>query len=143
MEINIDAKDTIIGRLAAYAAKQALLGNTVNIFNSEKGIISGNPIKIKEKYLYLKNETGQPTKGPYVPRMPDRFVKKIIKRMLPHKKTRGKEALKKIKCYIGIPEESKDKKLLSVEKANKQKLRELKYTTIQEICRSLGGKIWK
>jgi len=141
MEKNIDAKDTIIGRLASYAAKQALLGNTVNIFNSEKGIISGSPTSVKKKYLYQKNEIGQPIKGPYIPKMPDRFVKRIIKRMLPHKKTRGKEALKRIKCYIGVPEEFKNKKLQAIKEANKQKLRELKYTTIHEICKSLGGKI--
>ncbi|OYT32557.1 50S ribosomal protein L13 [Candidatus Woesearchaeota archaeon] len=141
MEKNIDAKDTIIGRLASYAAKQALLGHTINIFNSEKGIISGNPARIKEKYLYLKNEVGQPLKGPYIPRMPDRFVKKIIKRMLPHKKTRGKEALKRIKCYIGLPDEFKNKKLQTIKEANKQKLKQLKHITIQELCRTLGGKI--
>ena len=54
MEVNIDAKDTIIGRLAAYAAKHALIGCTVNVFNAAKGVISGNPEYVKAKYLYLK-----------------------------------------------------------------------------------------
>ena len=37
----IDAKDLIAGRMGAFVAKQLLLGETVDIVNAEKAVISG------------------------------------------------------------------------------------------------------
>lgn len=140
MEINIDATNAIAGRLAVRAAKEALQGKTVNILHAEKAIITGNPVLTKQRYHETRTEKGQPRKGPYIPRMPDRFLKRLIRGMLPHKQTRGEEAYKRIKCYIGLPEEFKDKKLEKVCK-EASALPTLKYTTIQEICRFMGGKV--
>jgi len=36
MKITINAENQVLGRLATYAAKQALLGNTIVVINSEK-----------------------------------------------------------------------------------------------------------
>ncbi len=138
-EINIDAKNAIFGRMATFAAKQALLGNTINIFNCEGAVISGNPVATRARYYYLIYKTGQPNKGPFYSKMPDRFVKRMLRGMLPHKQQRGIDAYKRIMCYLGIPEEFKNKKLIKIKDADASKLPKLKSITIQSLLKSLGG----
>ncbi|MBI4146601.1 50S ribosomal protein L13 [Candidatus Woesearchaeota archaeon] len=136
-EINIDATNAIIGRLASYVAKQALLGATINIYNCEKAIITGNPTLVREKYYYRIFKTGQPKRGPFISRMPDRFVRRMIRGMLEHKSERGKNAFKRIMCYMGTPA---DKKLTSVGK-KADELPKLNYQTIGQLCTSIGGRV--
>lgn len=140
MEINIDATHCIAGRLASYAAKQALLGHTVNIFNSEKAVMSGNPVAVRLKYFHRIFETGQPNKGPFISRMPDRFLRRMIRGMVEHKQGRGGEAYERIMCYMGVPAGFKDKKLVVVAKKCDE-LPSLKYQTIGQLCVSLGGRV--
>lgn len=139
-EINIDAAGLIVGRMGTYAAKQALLGHAVNIFNAEKAIMTGGREFNVEKYRYLIKEVGQPQKGPFLSRQPDRFVRRQIRGMLPHKKPRGAEAWKRILCYIGVPAEFKDKKMEMLDWAHSKHRNTMKLVTIGEICKSLGGK---
>lgn len=140
-ELNIDGAECILGRIGTYVARQALLGNKINLFNCEKIMISGDPKVIKARYKYTLSEKGQPHKGPYVPKMPDRFVRKVIKRMLPHKTARGREALKRIMCYISMPSNFQDKKLEKIQKTSISKLPTLKRCSVLEVCRHLGGKL--
>ncbi len=135
----IDATDAILGRLATKVAKLALLGNDIIIINSEKAVVSGHKKRIISDYLRRKN-MGIHTKGPFLPRMPDRFVKRTIRGMLPYKKPRGREAFKRIKCFAGVPEEFKDKKATSFKELNVEKLPYLKFITVKEICKNLGAK---
>lgn len=139
-EINLDATNMIIGRLCSYAAKQALLGNTVNLFNVENAIMSGSMEYNFERYHHRIKETGQYNKGPFIPRVPDMFVKRLIRGMVPHKRERGSEAHKRIMCYRGVPTEFKDKKLERYEPADKKRLNAVKYVTIHQLCQKLGGK---
>jgi len=139
-ELNIDATNAIAGRLASYVAKQALLGNSVNVFNCEKAVISGTPSSVREKYYYRIFKTGRVFKGPFISRMPDRFVRRMIRGMVEHKQGRGKEAFERIMCYIGVPVEFKDRKLVKVAKQAGE-LPKLKYLTVGELCTSLGGKV--
>src|SRR3989338_6160993 len=101
--LNLDASGAIIGRLCSYAAKQALLGKKINIYNCENAIISGSPAYVFERYHHLIEYTGQPFRGPYYPRLADRFVRRIVRGMLPHKQEKGRTAFARIMCYIGVP----------------------------------------
>lgn len=139
-EITIDAENAVAGRLASFAAKQALLGFTVNIVNCEKAIISGDKYKTTARYHYRNVEMGQPHKGPFIPKMPDRFVRRIVRGMLGHKRGRGRDAFKRVMCYIGVPEEMKGKDLVRAEKGV-EALPRLRYVTVGDLCRSMGGKI--
>lgn len=135
----IDAKDSILGRLSSYAAKQALLGNKVDVVNCEECVISGKKRVVMEKYikrLHMK----APTKGPYFYRKPDMFVRRAIRGMLPFKRARGRDAFKNIKCYIGVPESLKNEKAVKIENANSGKL-SIDYVKVRDICRATGGKI--
>lgn len=134
-EIYIDAENAIVGRIGAYAAKKALLGDTIKILNSEKAIITGNKKDIIHKYYTIRNKVGQPQKGPFVPRMPDRFFRRIIRGMLPYKRERGRLAFDRIMCYLGVPAEFKDKKLQKVPGAEAGKLKTIKFTKVEEVCK--------
>jgi len=139
-ELFIDASNRIFGRLGSFVAKQALLGNVVRVFNCELAIMSGNPRYVVEKYRYRIRETGTPFKGPFIPRSPDMFLKRIIRGMLPHQTSRGREAHKRILFYIGVPDEFKNKSLQKLEFGDVKNLSTLKYITIKDLCLSLGGK---
>ena len=103
--IIINAEDTITGRLASLVAKRLLSGEQIIIVNAEKALISGNPGSIAKKYLtrYHIRTKSNPLKGPFFPRKPDQILKRTIRGMLPLKKSRGKEAYKRLKVYNSLP----------------------------------------
>src|SRR3989338_4972366 len=105
----IDAKDLILGRMATIAAKKALLGQEVVIVNAEQAIISGKKSEVIEHYK-TKVAKGIPLKGPYFPRQPDRLVRRTVRGMLPWKRAKGREAFKRVMCYIGVPDQYQNMK---------------------------------
>lgn len=135
----IDATNLVLGRFASFAAKQALLGENVNVINCEKAIVSGNKQRTLQDHKE-KLHRGSRTKGPFTRRRPNMFVKRVIRGMLPYKRENGTKALKRIKCYVGVPEEFKDKKTETIKKMDLSKFTVIKYITVKEICESLGGK---
>ena len=136
----IDANNLILGRLGTYVAKKTLLGEKVDIVNCEGCVITGDKDKVFEDYdRFLK--MGTPSKGPFVRRMPDRFVKRAIRGMLPYKKERGRKAFKNIKCYRGVPDSLKDQKFDTLKEANVGKLPNLKYVSVKDICVHIGDKL--
>lgn len=135
----IDAENMILGRIASFAAKKALLGEKVDIVNCEKAVITGNRKQILARQKQ-KRDMGRPTKGPFISRLPDRFVRRSVRGMLPYKQEKGKSAFKRVMCYIGIPDEFKDKKTAKPEGADISKLSNMKYVTINDICKYLGAK---
>jgi large subunit ribosomal protein L13 len=140
MEIYIDASNLIVGRMVSYAAKKALLGNIVKILNCESAIITGNRKDILRKYSE-RRQKGTPTKGPFFPRMPDRFVRRVVRGMLPYKKPRGKEAFQRVMCYLGVPEQFKDKKMITLASAHVSKTKTLRFLSVKGICANMGGKV--
>ena len=108
----IDGTNAVLGRLASYAAKQALLGEEIVIVNCEKVIITGNRQNILEDFRDKRTKIGSGQKGPKISRIPYMIVKRAIRGMLSHRHTRGKEALARIMCYEGIPEKYKDAKMI-------------------------------
>jgi len=136
----INAENLILGRLASYVAKQALLGEEVVIVNCEKAVITGSKKNILEKYK-RKRRMGDTFKGPFFPRMPDRLVRRSIRGMLTYKKDKGSKAFKRIMCYISLPDRFKDEKLETIESANIKKLKNLKFMNIKTISMELGKRI--
>jgi large subunit ribosomal protein L13 len=134
--IVINAENLILGRLATFVAKQALLGQEVRVINAEKAIVSG---KKKSVLAEKKNarDRGIPTKGPSIPRMADRYVRRTIRGMLPHRQAKGAEAYKGILCYVGVPEEFKDAEVTTLDYAKVEKLPTLNYIPVSEIVRHI------
>jgi len=135
----INAENLIIGRLSTVVAKHALLGETVNVINSEKAVITGLKKNILAHYEH-KIERGNPFKGPFFPRTADKILKRTIRGMVPWKETRGKEAFKRIKCYLGTPEEFKNQEAITIQKADVAKTKSLRYITLEQLSTLLRGK---
>ncbi|MBI2670563.1 50S ribosomal protein L13 [Candidatus Woesearchaeota archaeon] len=134
--IIIDAKDVVVGRLASYAAKQALLGKKVDIINCEQAIVTGNRKNLIEHYKQ-KVHRGNVFKGPFIGRSPDRLVRRIVRGMLPFKKSRGRNAFRNVMCYNKIPDSLKDAKAITLKEASISKLSSLNYMKIKELSRLL------
>ena len=135
----LDATDLILGRMTSFVTKKALLGERIDIVNCENAIITGNKDQIFVKYRNRRRR-GIPAKGPFFPTLPDMFVKRTVRGMLPYKKEKGEIALKRIKCYIGVPAQFKDKKFETIVKANITKVPSLKYLKVENICKEFGAK---
>jgi len=132
----IDAKGLILGRMASVVAKRLLQGETITIVNAEKAAISGKRLsKIREAKKFL--EVGHPRKGPYHPRRPDRIVRRTIRGMLSRKKPKGQQAYKRLKVFLGIPQELKDEKCQTIPEANAERLK-CPYITIGELAQEIG-----
>jgi large subunit ribosomal protein L13 len=136
----IDASNLILGRMASKAAKKALLGEKVEIVNCEKAVMTGNYEDIMEKEK-AKADRGSVYKGPYQPRMPDRYVRRVIRGMLPRKNERGRLAFKRVMCYIGDPDKLKSAKIETFTEANVSKVPNLRYVTVMDICKYMGEKV--
>jgi len=135
----IDAKNMILGRLASYVAKQALKGEQIDVINAEHAVITGSKKNILERYKQ-KRDRGHPYSGPFFQRREDRLLKKTIIGMLPRKRPKGRQAVKRIKCYLSIPPQCKGKQALSLDKNNILRTKNVKYITLQELCGLLGRK---
>ena len=136
----IDATDLIVGRLGSLVAKKALLGEKIDIVNCEKAAVSGSRMNVLAKFK-TKRERATIRKGPFMSRMPDRFVRRIIRGMLPYKKDKGVKAFDRIMCYIGVPKEFEGKKFETFDEANITKRQMIKYVKVADICRELGAKL--
>ena len=118
----IDGKNAILGRLASYAAKESLKGEEIVILNCEQVIITGNKKNIRENFERKKKRIGSGQKGPKHSILAEKIVKRAIRGMLPnYREGRGKVAWRKIKCYVGIPEEFQDAKKIVGGKEKKSK----------------------
>ncbi|MBI1935109.1 50S ribosomal protein L13 [Candidatus Woesearchaeota archaeon] len=135
----IDAKDLMLGRLSSFAAKQLLLGNTIDIINCEECVVSGKKQNVLANYI-RRIDRKAPGKGPYFYRRPDMFVKRSVRGMLPFKRSRGRAAFKNIKCHIGMPDSFKSEKTMAIGKADIGKLKSADYIKIKEICKAVGWK---
>lgn len=135
----VDASDSILGRLASVAAKKALQGEEVFVVNCEKAVITGRKKDILAKHMQ-RFELGQPTQGPFFPKRPDMFVRRVIRGMVPRKKARGRAAFKNVKCFIGVPEGLGTQKFEKVAEADIRKASTIKFITVGELCRLIGGR---
>ncbi len=136
----VDADGAVLGRLASQLAKRLLMGENIIVVNVEKAVISGERKMIEKRFLE-KLQRGGPEKGPFYPKYPDRLLKRVVRGMLPYKKQKGSQALKKLRVYMGVPEHLSEKP----EKFGKQssELR-CKYMTVGDLCEALGAKPrWK
>ncbi len=118
MKIVVDGKNALLGRLASYVAKQSLLGKEISIVNCNEVVVSGKPKSVIGEYKEMRNKGGSSLKGPFFPKLPERIVKRTIRGMLSHRQGRGRDALKRIKCYNETPIEFENSKMI---KSGKEK----------------------
>ena len=132
----IDATGLILGRMASVVAKRLLMGEHIAIVNAEKAVISGRKKAVVRRYKE-RLQIGHYRKGPYWPRRPDRIVWRTIRGMLPRYKEKGKKALKRLRVFIGVPEELGGVRAETIPDARADKLR-CPYITVGELAEELG-----
>lgn len=135
----INGDGLLLGRLASIVAQRALAGEEIAILNAEKAIISGSRARVLGNYHH-KRSRGSTGWGPFFPRRPDHLMKRTIRGMLPYKRQRGVDAMKRIKCYVGIPSEFVGKEMEVPEEAHMNRLNNPQFVTLGAVCTFLGAK---
>ena len=137
--IVIDGTNHIAGRLSSNVAKLLLQGNRVTVINSEKIMISGKKNSIVNEYnQFLKiSSILHPKHGPFHPRRPDTMINRMIRGMLPRDKPSGREALRRLRVYVGVPKDVKSLEKIHLEKAIIRKS-SASYTSVGELGRKVG-----
>ena len=116
----INADKLVVGRMASYIAKRLLEGEEIIVVNAEKAVYTGKKkSKVKDAKKFL--EVGHPRMGPFHYRQPDKIVRKSVRGMIPTRKAKGKLAYKRLKVYIGVPEELKELEFQTVPNAAPKK----------------------
>jgi large subunit ribosomal protein L13 len=122
--------------MASKVAKRLLTGEEIVIVNAEKAVMSGRRgSKVSEAKEFLG--VGGVGRGPFHYRRPDRIVRKTVGGMVPSKKPKGKQALRRLRVFIGIPDELKNQKTETVAEAQAKKLT-CPYFTVGEFAKEIG-----
>jgi large subunit ribosomal protein L13 len=135
----IDADGLLLGRMASLVAKRALSGEEIAIINAEKTVISGSRAMVFANYG-RKRSRGSREGGPFFPRRPDHIVKRTIRGMLPYKRPIGRDALKRIRVYVGVPVDLTGIEPEVLEEANADRLNTPKMVTVGSVSTFLGAK---
>ena len=132
----VNAEGLIVGRMASKVAKKLLNGERVIVVNAEKAVLSGKKkSKVAEAKEFL--EVGAPGRGPFHYRRPDRILRKTVRGMLPFKQPKGKRAYKRLKVFIGVPDELKGQEMITFKEAEAAKLKG-PYFTLAELAKEVG-----
>ncbi len=140
----IDASGILMGRMATIVAEELLKGEEVTIINAEECIISGDKHTVFDKYLERRHRSSivNPRRhGPFFPRGPEGIIKRAIRGMLPHKKAKGREALKRLRIYVGVPMKLKEEPVEEIKIKDVGTLKIPKFIKLKELSTMLGAKI--
>ncbi|HXW36852.1 MAG TPA: 50S ribosomal protein L13 [Nitrososphaerales archaeon] len=137
--VYVDATNQIAGRLSSRVAKLLLSGKRVVVVNAERSLISGEKTSVVNQWklrLEIASKVN-PLYGPIHPRRPDNILRRMIRGMVPRKKSKGDTAMKRLRVYIGVPPEAKETKLLQFPDTTATRPVPV-YVTMAELSRNLG-----
>ncbi len=126
--------------MATYVAKRALEGKRIIIVNAEQAVISGTKARVVARAkTKLKTRTlANQEKAPTHPRRPDNYVRRVVRGMLPWKKSRGKDAFRRVRVFIGTPSDYQGKPSVKLDDANASRLR-VPYVSVAQLAQEIGG----
>lgn len=136
VDVVVDARDCIMGRIASEVAQRALDGERIAVVNAEEAIITGDDEDVFA--TYKKRVDVGADDGPYYPKRPDGIFKRSIRGMLPYKKTRGREALESVRVYVGNPYDE-DGEIL--EGTSMDRLSNIRFVQLGEVSEKLGANV--
>jgi len=136
VDVVVDARDCILGRVASEVAQQILAGQRVAVVNAEDAVITGNSEDTLSTYR-KRAEVGS-DRGPYYPKRPDRIFKRAIRGMVPYKKEHGREAFENVRVYVGNPYDEDGDVL---EGTSLDRLSNIKFISLGEISEKLGANV--
>ncbi|GAB3685911.1 50S ribosomal protein L13 [Salinarchaeum chitinilyticum] len=135
-DLVVDARDAILGRVSSQVAERALDGETVAIVNAEDAVITGGREDILAKYR-KRREIGS-DRGPAYPKRPDTIMKRTVRGMLPHKKQRGRDALSRVRVYVGNPNDQEAERLPDT---SLDRLSNIRFVHLGEVSDELGANV--
>jgi ribosomal protein uL13 len=135
----INGEGLIVGRALSQVAKVALLGEQIEVINCEKFMITGDKRSILTRQRQLSKMKNDPRKGRFYYTRPESYIRRIVRGMLP-RSYRGIVALKRVRCHAGVPIELKNAQHETIESASIGKVGNLKYISVGDICKQMGGK---
>ena len=139
-DIVVDARDCIVGRVASQVAQHALDGERVAVVNAERAVITGSEEDVMS--VYRQRDAVGSDRGPNYPKRPDRIFKRAVRGMVPYEKTRGREALGRVRVYVGDPYEddsSVDADVL--EDTSLDRLSNIKFVSLGDVSENLGANV--
>jgi len=101
----IDAKDHVMGRLAATIAKHLMQHCRIIVLRCEKIVMSGHRIrnKLKMRHFFSHRTNTNPRRGPFHHAAPNKMFYRVVRGMIQHKSNHGRRAMRYLTCYCGIP----------------------------------------
>jgi large subunit ribosomal protein L13 len=135
VDLVVDARDCIMGRVASQIAERALDGERIAVVNAERAVITGSRDDVMGVYQ-KRSEIGS-DQGPYYPKRPDRIFKRAIRGMVPYKTRRGREAFENVRVYVGNPYDEGD----VLEGTSLDRLSNIKFVSLGDISESLGANV--
>ncbi|MGA8302800.1 MAG: 50S ribosomal protein L13 [Thermoplasmata archaeon] len=112
----IDATGLVLGRASSLIAKRLLSGETIVVVNAEKSVVTGSRTQVIAHYTAARAR-GSVRSGPHFPRYADRIFRRTVRGMLPHLKTGGKTAFRRLEVHMGVPDAWKSAALETLEVA--------------------------
>ena len=148
-DVVIDARDCIVGRVASQVAQRALDGETVAVVNAEQAVITGSEEDVMSVYRQ-RNAVGS-DQGPNYPKRPDRIFKRAVRGMVPYKEDRGREALSRLRVYVGNPyedgaasprgEDGEAVEAEVLEDTSLDRLSNIKFVSLGTVSENLGANV--
>lgn len=137
----IDGEGLVLGRLASKISKILLSGEDVTVLNAEKIMISGNRDWAYQKYkqrIDRASISNPRDMGPKYPRRPDDIFRRTVRGMIPYRKSRGREAYKRLKVHVGVPKEFESQEKTRIPEAEPKNItKSIKLGTVSQL---LGSK---
>ena len=135
----VDASGLVLGRAASLIAHRLLAGESIVVVNAEKSVLTGSRTAVIAHYTAARARGSKRT-GPHFPRYPDRIFRRTVRGMLPHLKTRGKQAFRRLEVHMGVPPAWVDRPVVTLEAAKaRPTLRPP--VTLEEVTRLLGARV--
>ncbi|MFB6353398.1 MAG: 50S ribosomal protein L13 [Halobacteriales archaeon] len=132
----VDGAGCILGRVASQVAERAMDGEAVAVVNAERLVVTGEEGDVVEKYR-KRTELGS-DRGPHYPKRPDGIAKRAIRGMLPHKTRRGREALERVRVYVGNPYDGAGERL---EGTSLDRLSNIRFVELGDVSEQIGANV--
>ena len=135
----VDASGLILGRAASLIARRLLQGESIVVVNAEKSLVTGSRSQVIAHFTAARAR-GSVRSGPHYPRYPDRIFRRTVRGMLPHLKSRGKVAFRRLEVHIGVPDALKGATTETLEGARARPTVRPPIT-LEEVTRLLGARV--
>jgi large subunit ribosomal protein L13 len=135
-DVVVDGTGCILGRVASQVAERALDGEAVAVVNAERLVVTGDEADVVGRYR-KRTELGS-DRGPYYPKRPDGIAKRAIRGMLPHTTKRGREALERVRVYVGSPYDEDGERL---DDTTLDRLSNTRFVELGDVSEQIGANV--